>query len=211
MTCVSAEIISFTSEPVIVKQQTFINSSSQTGVFECAISEEVSETSTNSWSTGGAFTASQMIEYKIGFLGTGGGGETTMEYTQSWGKSGENSTTTTVGQTSGVKVTLEPGESVIASLSASRGVMNIKIRYQSVLTGRTAVNYNPTYQGHHFWGLWLPSVMSEASVSNKIFSEETIKVDYYSNGEIKLLDPSTRAVRKTIKVIDPIVYAVKKS
>ena len=192
ITCASAEIVSFEANPIIVKQQTFTNESSHTGEFTVSISDSVTQSTTTSWETGGDFTVGQTFKYEIGFLGTGGGGETSMSYTQSWGKGGSETKAVTIGSTAGVTVTLEPGESVIASLSASRGVMTVKIRYQSVLTGMTAVNYNPTYKGHHFWGLGLPSVMSSAGISNKIISEETIKVDYYSNGQVELLDPGKK-------------------
>ena len=187
----SAEILGITSEPIILKSQVFENNSSKEADFNVTISDSVSNTTSSSWSTGGTLTVGQKITYQVEFLGTGGGGETSLSYSQSWGVSGTNSKTVTVGSTSGVKVTLKPGQSIKATLSASRGVMKVRVRYRTILTGRAAINYNPTYQGHHFWGLWTPTVMSSANIPNSVESTEDIEVGYYSNGKIEINNHET--------------------
>lgn len=193
----SAEILGITSEPVIVKTQEFKNSSSQKGTFNVAISESVNNTTSSNWSTGGTLTIGQKFSYGVKFLGAGAEGETSISYSQSWGIGGQESKSITVGSTSGVSVELDPGESVIAELSASRGVMKVRIRYNAYLIGSSAVNYNPTYKGHHFWSLGIGGIMSSGGVSNSIKSTEDIEIGYYSNSKIELKDKVSGNLKET--------------
>jgi len=186
-----AEIISVTSESVMLKQQRFVNNSSVTATYNVAISDTVTNTSATNWDMGGQLTAEQKITYQVGVLGTSGGGETTMSYSDMWGTTESLSEQVTFGSSSSVTVTLDPGQSVIATLSASKGLMNIRVSYNASLDGYTAVNYSKAYEGHHFYGIWLPSVMAYSSISNKVPSEQFINLDYYSNGVIELTDPAT--------------------
>ena len=186
----SAEILGITSEPVIVKTQEFRNNSSQKGTFNVSISETVNNTTSTNWSTGGTLSIGQKFEYGVSFLGTGAKGETSMSYSQSWGVGGGESKSVTVGSTAGVSVELDPGEAVVAELSASRGVMKVRIRYNAYLIGNTAINYNPTYKGHHFWSLGISGVMSSGGIFNSVKSTEDIEIGYYSNSKIELKDPA---------------------
>ncbi len=180
-----AEILSITSEPSVVKTQTFSNNSSKSAEFDVSISESVSNTVSSSWSTGGTLTIGQKFTYGVNFIEEAKG-ETSISYSQSWGVGGQKSKTVTIGSSSGVKVKLEPNESVIAQLSASRGVMKIRITYRAYLIGRTAINYKSPYKGHHFWGLPIRSVSRAGGCPGSITSTETIEVGYYSNSKIEL-------------------------
>lgn len=189
----SADILGISSEPVIVKTQEFVNDSSKDGVFNVSISEEVSNTTTSTWSTGGVLEVGQTISYKINYEGAEAGGETSMSYSQSWGVGGEQSKTITVGSTSGTTVTLKPGEAVIAELSASRGTMKVKVNYNAYLIGYTAVNYNPAYKDHHFWALPIANVMSAGGISNSVPSNEVLDIAFYSNSKIIIRDKTSGA------------------
>lgn len=198
----SAEIIGITSEPVIVKTQEFTNSSSQQGTFNVAISETVNNTTSTNWSTGGTLSIGEKFTYGVSFLGADAKGETSLTYSQSWAVGGQESKSITVGSTSGVSVVLDPGESVVAELSASRGVMRVRIRYNAYLIGSTAINYNPTYQGHHFWSLGIGGVMASGGISNSIQTTEDIEIGYYSNSKIELKDKATNALKSSIRMAD---------
>lgn len=198
----SAEILGITSEPVIVKSQEFVNSSSQKGTFNVGISDSVNNTASSNWSTGGTLSIGQKVSYGIKFLGTGVEGETSLSYSQSWGIGGQESKSITVGSTSGVSVDLEPNESVTAELSASRGVMKVRVRYNAYLIGNTAVNYNPTYKGHHFWTFGINSVMSKGGILNSVKSTEDIEIGYYSNSKIELKNAGTKALMNTFNMAD---------
>jgi len=173
---------------VIIATKTFKNNSTKKATFDASISDQVTNTTESNWSETDTIDVGQTISYGVSFLGAGGG-ETSMNYSHSWGQGGSESKSIIVGTDSGVSVELEPGESVEAVLTASRGVMKVRIVYKAYLTGSTAVNYNPTYKDHHFWGLNIGSVMSAAGLSiNRQYTED-IEIGYYSNSNIELRNP----------------------
>jgi hypothetical protein len=183
----SAEILSLTSKPVIVASKIFKNDSTQTGTFDTSISQSVTNTSSSSWSYSNQISVGQKISYGISYLGTGGGGETSFSYSLTLGESNTESESVTVGTNDGVKVTLEPNESVEAILSASRGVLKARITYQAYLTGCTAINYSHSYKGHHFWALPITSVLKHSGKPYMMKVTEDMEVGYYSNSSIELL------------------------
>jgi hypothetical protein len=185
----SSTVTEITSEPVIIATKTFKNNSTKKATFDASISDQVTNTTESNWSETDTIDVGQTISYGVSFLGAGGGGETSMNYSHSWGQGGSESKSIMVGTDSGVSVELEPGESVEAVLTASRGVMKVRIVYKAYLTGSTAVNYNPTYKDHHFWGLNIGSVMSAAGLLiNRQYTED-IEIGYYSNSNIELRNP----------------------
>ena len=197
---ISAEILGVTTDSVALKSQIFENDSDQSAQFDVSISDTVSNTVTNTWQTGGSLTFDQKIKYEVGFLGTGGGGETGLSISQSWGVGGSSSKSQSFGSTSGVTVTLKPHQSVKSVLSATRGVMKIRIQYKASLTGQAAVNYGSTFKGHHFWGPWIQNVMESVNNPNSVQSTEDIDVGYFSNGKITLQDIKTSEILGTFSV-----------
>lgn len=190
LTVQSATIIGVTSDPTILNTQTFKNTSSHPATFNCGITQEVSVSAETSWSETSAVEIGQSVSYGVSFLGAGAEGETTMNFSQTWEKGGSESETVTVGSSAGVSLELDPGQSVEAELTASKGVLTVQVVYQVTLSGTTAVNYSDPYQGHHFWGLPINSVMQAANLPTVITTTETITVDYYANSSIVLKDAS---------------------
>lgn len=182
----SAKIVEVTSKPTVLSKKTLVNNSNVAGTFGASISESVSNSTESNWSSEDSFSVSQSFSYDVSFLGAGGGGETSMEYTHTWGQGGSESQDITVGSEQSVSVYLEPGQSVVAQLNASRGQLKVEIVYEVYLSGSTAINYNPKYKGHHFWDLSIGSVMRSGGISNSYLVTETIEVGYYSNGEVVL-------------------------
>lgn len=197
----SAEILEVTSEPSIVASRTFTNNSSVEGTFNAGISEQITNTVTNNWSTGGTLSIGQDFEYGVSFLGIGAKGKTSMSYSQSWEVGGTHSQQISVGSESGVSVKLKPGESVESVLSASRGVMKVRITYKAYLIGNTAINYNPTFKGHHFWSLGIDAVMRSGGISNVKQYTEDIEIGYYSDAKVELMDPKG-AVKESYLMAD---------
>ena len=188
---VSHQIVGVITNSVAIKSQHFENYSSKSARFDVSISDTVSNTVTSTWQTGGSLTFGQTIKYEVGFLGSGGGGETSLSYSQSWGVGGSSAKMQSVGSRSGVMVTLEPHESVISVLTATRSVLKIRVKYNAYLIGKTAINYGSTYKGHHFWALAIQNVMNGGNIQNSVQSTEDIEVGYYSNGKISLKDANT--------------------
>ncbi len=206
MSITSAEILGITSEPVILKTQEFENSSSVEATFNVSISDTVTDSSSSEWSTGGSLTVGQSISYEVSFLGSGVGGETSLAYSQEWGEGGTHSTEVMVGSESGVEVTLQPGQSVIASLTASRGVMRVRVHYNAKLRGYTAVYYDDsTYKNIDYYSFWTPTVMSNTNISNSVDSTEDIEIGYFSNGNITLMDGATKEIMESFNVESPLL------
>jgi hypothetical protein len=191
----SATITGITSEPVIVAQQSFKNTSSVKGTFNVGISQTVTDTATSSWTKTDTVTVGQKFTYKISFLGSGGGGETSLTYSHSWGETTTESKAITVGTTSGVSVALDPGQAVNAVLTASRGVMTVRLVYRASLIGDAAINYNPTYKDHHFWALDIGGVMNAGGIVNSQTFTEDIEIGFYANSQVELRDPTTNEKR----------------
>lgn len=189
----SVTITGITSKPVIVAQQIFKNNSSVAGTFNVGISQKVANTSSSTWSKTDTLEVEQKITYEISFLGTGGGGETSLSYAHTWGQSTTESTSVTVGTTSGVSVPLSPGQSVLSVLTASQGVMKVRVVYRAYLTGDTAINYNPRYKDHHFWALDIGGVMGAGGISNVQTVTEDMEIGFYTNSQIELKDPTSGA------------------
>ena len=184
----SATVTGITSEPTIIATKTLTNDSTVTAIFNAGISDQVCNSTESNWSETNTVSVTQTFSYKVSFLGTGGGGETSMSYSHEWGQGGSESQSVTVGSDTGVSVSLEPGESVDAQLTASRGVMKVRIVYKAYLIGDAAANYNPTYKGHHFWALDIGSIMDAAGLSKIRQFTEDIEVGYYANSKIVLTD-----------------------
>lgn len=192
----SAEILEITSTPTILDTHTFTNSSSiDDPAYTVKISETIQKTTSTNWTMSETISVDQKFTYNVGFLGTGGGGETSLSFSGSFGQGGEESKSVSVGSECSLTVDLKSNQSVVAELSASRGVMKVRIRYKAHLTGNTAVNYNPPHRGHHFWNCDIGSVMSAADVPNSLEFTEDIEVGYYSNGKIVLKDGNTGSIR----------------
>lgn len=181
-----AEIITITSEPIIVKTQSFVNNSSSTGTFNVAISDSVSNTMSNNWSTGGTLSIGQKISYGLGFIGKG---ETSISYSQSWGIGGSSSVQTTVGSSSGVSVTLNPQESVVAQLSASKGTLKANVNYNAFVSGY--IEYIDSFPSPIYNGVYridVNEILNALGLKNSIESSEVIEAGYYSSSEIILSD-----------------------
>lgn len=189
----SATILGITSEPQIINTQKFSNNSSVKGNFNVAITQQVNNTSQSSWSTSNKISVGQKISYNIGFLGVGVKGETSLSYERTWGEGGSVSKSVTIGTSSGVSVSLDPGESILAELSASRGVMKVRLVYNAYLTGVSAVNYNPTFKGHHFFALDIGGLLAAGNITNSIQVTEDIEIGFFGNSEIIIKDGKGKA------------------
>jgi hypothetical protein len=185
-----AEILSITSDPVIIATKDFENNSQFTANFNCGISDDVSNTTETSWNETDTIDVNQTISYEVSFLGTGGGGSTSFDYSYSWGKGGSESKSVTVGSNEGVSLDLAPGQKVQAKLTASRGVMKVQVTYLASVEGNVAINYGDTYNGHHFYALDLDQVMGTSGIATTHRVIETIEVGYYSNSKVELVDPA---------------------
>jgi hypothetical protein len=186
LTPIGAQILEISSEPVVVARNIFRNNYNYEATFNTSITDTVTDSSESHWSSTQGFEFSQMFQYEVGFLGTGGGGETTLAYSRQFGKGGAEIRSYSIGTTNGVTVSVPPNWGVQSLLTASRGKMKVRIKYAAHLEGCTAVNYYPRYQDHHFWCLDIDNVMWASGISNYVEFTEDIEIGFFSNADVEL-------------------------
>jgi hypothetical protein len=182
----SAEITSVSTKPVLLKNVTLINQSSQKGTFWADTTETVQNSVQSSWSQSTIINATQTITYGFNFLGINVGGQSYFSYQGEWQKGGSNTETVTLGSSEGVSVELQPGQQVHVILSASQGVMNLKVNFEADLTGQVYFHYNQRWQGHYFWACDVHDLPVQS-----ITISEDIQVSFYSDAIVKLIDAAT--------------------
>ncbi|XP_063835207.1 spherulin-2A-like [Ostrinia nubilalis] len=191
-------ILQLSSQPAIVLTQVFKNNSTKTATFKAQIQQQVQNTVSSTWSTGGSLTVGQEIKYGFDIVVASVTGKTSFSYTSNWGKSVTKTESVTVGSESGVTITLEPNQSVIAELYATRGSMKIQVDYEASLSGNTAINYAKTYKGHHFWSLDINAVMSAGNIDRSVQSSEVITVGYYTDSRVVIRDANSKDLLYTM-------------
>jgi hypothetical protein len=189
LTVKSAQILDITSQPTVLNRVEFINDGNQFPViYNVGATQEVAHTVETNWSSTHGVDFNQTISYEVGFLGTGGGGQTSLSYSYQWGQGGSESYSYTTGTSQGATVEVPPQGAVEAVLSASRGTMRVRIRYNVSLQGMVAANYYPRHQDHHFWFWNLADVMAYAGISNSREYVEDIEIGYFANARVVIRD-----------------------
>lgn len=179
----SAQILLVQSKPAILAKAKFENTSSQPATYNISLTETVEETSSYSWEVGGELTLSHTFGVEFYVVEN-----TYQSYSQKWGIGGQSTTARTVGSSAGVSVTLDGGKSVEATLEVHRGAITAKIMYNAFLVGDVAVNYNPRFKDHHFWGLPVNEVMAAANIANSVKSAQELTFEYHANVLIRVVD-----------------------
>jgi len=196
LTVQSATVTSSNTTSSALAEKVLTNNSSVPATFNASLSQEVTDTTETNWSNSNTVTVSQSVNYGIEIVG----GETSFSYAYEWGQGGSKSNSVTVGDTSGVTVELQPGQSVIARLTANRSNVTVRVVYQATLSGDTAINYNPTYNGHHFWALDINAVMNAGVLPTSKTITTDIQVGYFSNGTVTITDAAKGTVLKSESV-----------
>ena len=175
------EILSVSSEPLILSTKLLQNQSKNSATFSASLSQQVQNTIETNWSQSHSVSVAQSISYN--FIVNG---KTSISYNGTWGHGGSKSETITIGDHSGVEIKLKPGQSVRATLSTNRSVVKIRVFYEVYLTGSVFANYCPTYKDHHFWNLEINQVMKSAGLPTLQTVYEDIKINFYTNSVVKV-------------------------
>ncbi|XP_047508726.1 spherulin-2A-like [Pieris napi] len=181
-------ILSMTSQPQIVMQQIFENNSSKPATFNVGISQSLQNTMSSSWSKSEDLTINSDIGFDFDIDFANIAGKTSMVFSSSYGSSSQKAQTVTVGSSSHVDVLLQPGQSVMAELHATRGSLKVEMEYEASVSGDVAVNYNTPYKGHHFWGLSVEAVMNKAGLSDHLTSKQVIDVGFFTSSNVVVYD-----------------------
>lgn len=192
LTPIKAEITGITSEPKMISQAFFENKTDKTATYHADMRQSVTESTSHTWSSTNTISIGASINCSVELPGAKFGTDRTLSYSYAWGESKTASKAIEIGFESGVSVDLDPGETAIAKLSASQGKMTVRVTYKAYVDGRTAVNYNPVYQGpgfdkpHHFYALPTARVMDAKSLTPEWIFTEDIEIDFHEDAVITL-------------------------
>lgn len=179
---VSAEIISITKRPVLIKPHVFENHRHVASDVKVSISESVTNTLSTTASQTTTLSVKGGIDYKIVSF--------ELSASHEWGKSSTNSVKSTVSSTASTSLRLEPGETAHAKLLSNRWDFKARVRFRIKFTGGLLVDYKDTYKDHHFWYLSIVDVMKKDGRGIEFDYTEDINIDYYRDSWI-VIDESS--------------------
>ncbi|MGB9926799.1 MAG: follicular epithelium yolk protein subunit [Methanosarcina sp.] len=198
---VDAIIISNNLKTNIIASKTFANNSSRRATFNGSITEEVQETVETNWSSSIEVEVSQTISCEVDILGAGSvGKDVSMSCGMTFSVGGSFSKSETLGTESGASFELDPGESAVLELVASKGVLKAKIKYIAELSGQVAINYKDRYNGHFCYGPYIKDVMEKHDPKHYAEYTQEIEVQYYTDTKVELRDEKGE-LKKTYSVI----------
>jgi hypothetical protein len=183
----SATVTEIAAKTEIFAAKILINNSNKRATFDASISTKIQNIVENNWSKTDAIEVGLNFSYKVEFEGCGKAGESTLLYNHLWGQDASESKKVKLEISREVNVDLDSGESVEAVLTASKGVMKVKILYRAYLEGHIAICYHgKKYKGHWYWALPIIGVMNASDLDIcKDFTEE-IEISFYSNAQVEL-------------------------
>lgn len=186
MTAVKATVISVKSVPSIISTQEFENKTSHVATYTASMSKQVTSSITSSWSQTTTTTVGTKITANSKVTGIGGEFSMSVSVADQQGGSDTHSTTLSSGST--VQITLNPGEKAFAHLTASIGTVIVRVTYKLKPQGKVAVNYNPTFKGHHFWGLPVANVMAADNITMGGVQTQDIEIKCFSSSKVTVTD-----------------------
>lgn len=188
-----SEMLGIQTKSVSFKPQVCDNTvtkSNTTLKCESSISEEMYNSVTTTWRTGGSLTFEAKVNFNLGIVG----GEAGLSETMMWGRDDSVKSAVKMGSHSGATVDVPAGQAIKITISATRGVMNARVWYKAYLKGDTALNYANTYKHHHFYHYPIGEVMENANIQNSVETVEDITIGYYSNCKITIEDVETSEI-----------------
>jgi len=216
LTPVDARILQIVSKPVIMDRQIFDNrNAGAPAEFEAEISDKVTKSVENSWSTQFDIGVSRTISVEVGSEAAGGSvkTDTTLSFNASWGHEGSTSTEIEVGSGARIRQTLDPGQLELAVLIASRGQLTAQVTWQTLADGYVRVRWGNEHHGgyHHpfilkgsdgqYHKCWttlvsVQQLMDFADMKRDFRTSQLLKTGYFADGsegayKIANTDPDT--------------------
>jgi hypothetical protein len=184
-----SEVVSLDFKPVALVTNQYENRRGKLPVsHNASLTFGTSLSATTQWNVTSKIAIDQKIKYEVGFLGTGAGGETAISFEAGYGQGASETRASTITSSNTASFSIDPGQSVRAVLSASKGVLRIKITYVSYLEGDVYYDYSTPYEGHHRWAEPIADVMASGDLPNAIGSSEIIEIGFYANAKVIVED-----------------------
>ncbi|XP_057330776.1 uncharacterized protein LOC130671093 [Microplitis mediator] len=176
----SSKLLEVSSKPTVVRTVKWENHMQNRLRDHQTIEKTVKNTVSSKWSENTEIKLGQKINYKVGPVG----GETSIDYTNSWGKDHFKEDVVAVKSTISASVTIRPNQRLYLHLVSSKDVLEAEIVHEASLDGVVAVNYSEPYKGHHFYFLPIDAVMKQAGISNSVKTTERIEAGFHGYTEI---------------------------
>lgn len=188
----SARVLGINSQPIIVSKKNFHNNSPRPATYSGVISHMADNTATHKWTKSGSLTVGQKVNYKVD-VGVGSvGGTTSFAFKNTFGEENVNTVQVKLGSKASVTVTLQPGQSAYAELTASKGTMDVEVEYEASLEGSVATNYGNKHNGHYFWSFDINSVLDAGGLPRTVVWKEHIHIGFYSDERVTAFDANGR-------------------
>lgn len=186
---IKAEVVKSDGVPTILANKIVRNDGPSVSTYRTGITQEVTTEISNTWKNETSVTIEN--EVSVSFEGLGGA-KSKMGMTTTFGHDKTVSERSTVGTNDEISLTLKPGEAVDVQLTATKGKMTVRVTFECTLYGSVAVNYNPTYRGHHFFALGVNGVMKAGGAPSKKTITQDITIDFVTDTQIVIKDISEK-------------------
>ena len=184
LTAIKADILESTKEPTILKTQVLRNNTKIPGTFSASISEETESTIETNWTNSQSVSFDSTVSIGVKMVDA----SVSIGSTSSFGQGGSTSVSNKVGSSSAVTVTLNPGESVKAVLTAFKGTMKVRVTYEAQLSGGASINYNTKFNNYYHWWNDIGRILNSVGTNNRVRIYEDMTIGYYSEGDVTLYD-----------------------
>ncbi|XP_063835205.1 spherulin-2A-like [Ostrinia nubilalis] len=184
------KILSVDSEDSVMSVKEMHNNSTATVSFNTGMQQDVENIVSNTWSKEGALTIEEPIHYDINFI-SGSVTGPDFKFSSKWANDAMEVKKITIGSDSDTTVPVEPGQSIKASLQATKVTMIAEIDYYANLNGHVACNYPKKFNGHHFWRYDVTALQEAGQLRKTVMSSEVIKIRYYSNPKLVITNKDT--------------------
>lgn len=154
--------------------------------FNASLLAEVENVVKNKWNKAGVLDIKDLISYNVD-------GSVVFAFTSPWGMDAIQSKKIIIGSDSNVELVLQPGDTVTASLSATKVTITFQIDYVANLSGHVACNYPKKYNGHHFWRYEINGLLAASNLIRSVNSSEVISVQFYTDASIIVANKATNA------------------
>jgi len=187
VTFTDADVLEFTSNLSAMSEKVFTNHSSMAATFGGVLTVQASETTTSTWSSSTKVGIGTKVNFSIGVPGVeSGGAEFSTSFESTTGESKTTSKMVTIGDSQSISILLQPGKSVKAQLMATTVTVKLRVHYKVSLDGQVAINYNPKFNGHHFYAVGIEGALAGSGMPSHFDQYEDIEMTFYGESHTDL-------------------------
>lgn len=175
--------------PVIVDKTIFDNAEQDHQIqYVSTINDTVTDSSTSSWNKSQTAGVSIGTTVKVGLEGSEASGTTTMSYSDTWGKGGSSSTTTSIADGAQIWDNVPAHQCAVAALTAERGRLSVDVPYTATITGwcvgHSTGHHSGTTEHFYNYGVRVGDLLREMGRTTTASATQTVSVDFYAQDKL---------------------------